>query len=140
MTHMLGKRSIGMSLKKLRLDYLDLYLNHFPNFGLVAVEEHVNLGLTKSIAVSNFSIPQIERTCKIAKHKLVPDQVLLRNLLQRGNIVIPKSVSPDRIRSNIQVVVLPAVKVVMAEMMLVVMILLVIVSAVQGYYGLLAEK
>lgn len=39
-----------------------------------------------------------------------------------------------------QVVVLPAVKVVMAAMMLVVMILLVIVSAVQGYYGLLAEK
>lgn len=35
---------------------------------------------------------------------------------------------------------LPAVKVVMAAMMLVVMILLVIVSAVQGYYGLLAEK
>lgn len=39
-----------------------------------------------------------------------------------------------------QVVLLPAVKVVMAAMMLVVMILLVIVSAVQGYYGLLAEK
>lgn len=200
MIHMepkLVKRSIEMSLKKLQLSYLDLYLVHFPvplvyegddekvfpvteaggwkaaeKTDLIgtwkAMEELVDLGLTKSIGVSNFSISQIERICKIAKHKPVTNQVechvywpqkelfdackkqgvtitayapigspgrperlkgkdepvaledpvitkiakkykkspahvLLRNLLQRGIIVIPKSVTPDRIRSNIQV-------------------------------------
>ncbi|XP_078341935.1 aldose reductase-related protein 2-like [Crassostrea virginica] len=200
MIHMepkLVKHSIDISLKNLQLDYLDLYLIHFPipleydgndentlpqtesggwkaaeKFDLLgtwkAMEELVDLKLTRSIGVSNFSISQVERICKVAKHKPVtnqvechiywpqkdmfealeklgvtitayapigspgrpqflkgnddqialedpviqrlskkygktPAQVLLRNLLQRGIIVIPKSVTPERIRSNIQV-------------------------------------
>lgn len=193
----LVKRSIEMSLKKLQLDYVDLYLIHFPvaldydgnDENIIpltedgkwktaeksdlletwkAMEELVDLGLTKSIGVSNFNISQVERICKIAKHKPVtnqvechiywpqnelfeackklgltitsyasfgspgrpgeyketeelkvmedpiiqkiakkygktPAQVLLRNLLQREMIVIPKSVSPERILSNIKV-------------------------------------
>lgn len=35
------------------------------------------------------------------KHGVSPAQVVLRWHLQRGHIVIPKSISPDRIRSNI---------------------------------------
>uniref|UniRef100_K1PVE5 Aldo-keto reductase family 1 member B10 n=1 Tax=Magallana gigas TaxID=29159 RepID=K1PVE5_MAGGI len=200
MIHMeptLVKRSIELSLKKLQLDFVDLYLIHFPvalsydgddentfprtedgkwkiaeKSDLLetwkAMEELVDLGLTKSLGVSNFSISQVERICKIAKHKPVtnqvechiywpqnelfeackklgvtitayapigspgrpdrikkeddpiameepiiqkiakkygktPAQVLLRNLLQRGMIVIPKSVTPERIQSNIKV-------------------------------------
>ncbi|XP_061187906.1 aldose reductase-related protein 2-like [Saccostrea echinata] len=200
MIHMdpkLVKRSLEISLKKLQLSYLDLYLVHFPiplaydgndnnvfpqtetggwkaadKWDLLgtwkAMEELVDLGLTKSIGVSNFSISQIERICKVAKHKPVtnqvechiycqqkelfdgckklgvtltayspigspgrpghlkkadepvaledpliqkiakkygktPAQILLRNLIQRGIIVIPKSVTPERIRSNFQV-------------------------------------
>nr|XP_022301255.1 aldose reductase-related protein 2-like [Crassostrea virginica] len=200
MIHMepkLVKHSIDISLKNLQLDYLDLYLIHFPipleyagndentfpqtesggwkaaeKFDLLgtwkAMEERVDLKLTRSIGVFNFSISQVERICKVAKHKPVtnqvechiywpqkdmfealeklgvtitayapigspgrpqilkgsddqialedpviqrlskkygktPAQVLLRNLLQRGMIVIPKSVTPERIRSNIQV-------------------------------------
>ncbi|XP_078341936.1 aldose reductase-related protein 2-like [Crassostrea virginica] len=171
MIHMepkLVKHSIDISLKNLQLDYLDLYLIHFP-VPFEAMEELMDLKLTRSIGVSNFSISQVERICKVAKYKPVtnqvechiywpqkdmfealeklgvtitayapigspgrpqilkgnddqivlledpviqrlsqkygktPAQVLLRNLLQRGIIVIPKSVTPERIRSNIQV-------------------------------------
>ncbi|XP_062603869.1 aldose reductase-related protein 2-like, partial [Saccostrea cucullata] len=107
MIHMdpkLVKRSIEISLKKLQLSYLDLYLIHFPiplvydgndnnvfplneaggwkaadKWDLLgtwkAMEELVDLGLTKSIGVSNFGISQIERICKVAKHKPVTNQV-----------------------------------------------------------------
>ncbi|HEY1095242.1 MAG TPA: aldo/keto reductase, partial [Glycomyces sp.] len=36
-------------------------------------------------------------------HGRTPAQVVLRWNLQRGNVVIPKSVTPDRIRENWQV-------------------------------------
>jgi alcohol dehydrogenase (NADP+)/aldehyde reductase len=42
-----------------------------------AMEELVDLNLTKSIGVSNFSISQIERICEVAKHKPVTNQVRL---------------------------------------------------------------
>ena len=39
------------------------------------MEELVDLKLTRSIGVSNFSISQVERICKVAKHKPVTNQV-----------------------------------------------------------------
>ena len=39
------------------------------------MEELVDLKLTRSIGVSNFSISQVERICKVAKYKPVTNQV-----------------------------------------------------------------
>ncbi|XP_061186716.1 aldo-keto reductase family 1 member B7-like [Saccostrea echinata] len=199
-THMdpsLVKRSLEMSLKNLKLSYVDLYLVHLPcqlvydgddnnlfpqdengclkadpKSDLIAtwkaMEHLVDLGLTKSIGVSNFLLSQVERICSFAKHKPVvnqvechiyfqqkklyecckklgvvltaysplgspkrmeglikandpvpledpliveiakeygktPAQILIRNLMQREIVVIPKSVHPERIRSNFDV-------------------------------------
>ena len=37
------------------------------------------------------------------RHGVTPAQIVLRWHVQQGHIVIPKSVSPDRIRSNLDV-------------------------------------
>lgn len=36
-------------------------------------------------------------------HRVAAAQVVLRRHLQTGNVVIPKSVTPDRIRQNLDV-------------------------------------
>uniref|UniRef100_A0A0K0EZD2 Alcohol dehydrogenase [NADP(+)] (inferred by orthology to a human protein) n=1 Tax=Strongyloides venezuelensis TaxID=75913 RepID=A0A0K0EZD2_STRVS len=79
------------SLRRLQLEYVDLYLVHFPTCfnqagtafdktvkvedtwrGMEAVYEK---GLTKSIGISNFSNEQIERIMKIAKVPIHNSQV-----------------------------------------------------------------
>jgi len=185
-------------LESLQLSYVDLYLIHsscalkkvegvkFPIENGLAVGDNVDyletwkgmedvykLGLTKSIGLSNFSMPQIQRVydnavvkphnlqlachaywpqnelydmCKklniimtaygpigspgdrsgsalktpdnfnrpklledevvkevAARYRKTPAQVLLRWLIQRGIAVIPKSVTPERIRENFDV-------------------------------------
>ena len=58
--------ALRRSLAKLRLDYVDMYLVHWPNNGFSSpkvpmhvlwprMERLVELGLTKSIGVSNFN-------------------------------------------------------------------------------------
>lgn len=179
------------SLEALQLDYIDLYLIHFPvaakrsddDYGFFpmkdglfdgadvdpvdtwrALENLVDQGLVKSIGISNFNSEQIKRVydsarikpavlqiechaylpqfelhdlCKKLKIALTayspigapgqtrekeyqlisdpalkplcekygksPAQVLLRYLIQRGIIVIPKSTNPKRLEENIQV-------------------------------------
>uniref|UniRef100_A0A672SVH6 Aldose reductase-like n=1 Tax=Sinocyclocheilus grahami TaxID=75366 RepID=A0A672SVH6_SINGR len=49
------------TLSDLKLDYVDLYLMHFPMGTKVAMEELVDAGLVKAIGVSNFNRDQIER-------------------------------------------------------------------------------
>ncbi|RXG73306.1 Alcohol dehydrogenase [NADP(+)] A [Armadillidium vulgare] len=187
---------LTLSLEKLKLDYLDLYLIHHP-FGFEckedlktidrtpnndvylfdtdlegiwrAMEKEVEAGRIKSLGLSNFNSKQIERIRKIAKypptvlqieihayfqqrplvefcqkrgivvvaygplgapqytqtqdgkstlppllenptvlnlskrHGKSPGQILLRFLLQRNIIVIPKSVKPERINNNFKI-------------------------------------
>ncbi|XP_052012881.1 aldo-keto reductase family 1 member C21 isoform X3 [Apodemus sylvaticus] len=55
----LVRSSLEQSLKKLQLDYVDLYLIHFP-MALKAMEKCKDAGLAKSIGVSNFNRRQLE--------------------------------------------------------------------------------
>ncbi|XP_065795778.1 aldo-keto reductase family 1 member B10-like isoform X3 [Muntiacus reevesi] len=126
----LVRESCQKTLKDLRLDYLDLYLIHFPqaiqpgeDFILKndkgniiiskatfldtweAMEELVDEGLVKNIGISNFNHFQIERLLNKPglKYKPVMNQVLIRFHIQRHVIVIPKSVTLARIAENFQV-------------------------------------
>lgn len=166
-TRLLGRQEavdgIKMSLDKLKLDYLDLFLIHWP---CPALDRYVDawqglidardMGLVHSIGVSNFlpehigriveatgEVPVVnqiethpefqqravrtfheehqiqlesysplgsgavldnETIGKIAEaHGKSPAQVIIRWHLQEGLVVIPKSVTPERIRDNLDV-------------------------------------
>lgn len=146
------------SLKRLKLDYLDLYLVHWPVAGLRleswrALERLAADGRVRAIGVSNFLVPHLRELTKSAKvlpainqieltpflqraptvalcrelgitleayspltrgqrlnHPVVvelaqaaarsPAQVLLRWGIQKGFVVLPKSVQPARIAEN----------------------------------------
>lgn len=151
-------RAFEKSLARLGLDYLDMYMVHWPVQGLYketyrAVEALYRQGRVKVIGVSNFSArllreldaemefgPMVDQLqyhplyrrhaeeaycresgillqawkplargalsgdeglCAIAgAHGKSPEQVLLRWGLQRGLGLIPKTVSPERLRVN----------------------------------------
>lgn len=68
------------SLARLKLDYVDLYLVHWPTPGLVtrtwkAMEALYEDGRCKSIGVSNHSIPQLSAILRMAKVRPAVNQV-----------------------------------------------------------------
>lgn len=75
------KRSCQNSLKRLQIDYIDLYLIHWPNplAPMKAVmrtfDELVKDGQIRYIGVSNFSVRQLANAQKYTKHKIVTNQV-----------------------------------------------------------------
>ena len=149
------------SLRKMKLEYVDLYLIHWPEKGSQldiwrALERIKQEGRSRSIGVSNFApkhlkellvkdsehpvVNQIELSpflqqehiysfcqkenihltgyCPLARGERFTDpklcqlstetnksaaQLMIRWALQRGHTVIPKSVSPERIRENANV-------------------------------------
>lgn len=67
--------AIKTSLEKLKLDYLDLYLIHWPVSGKFietwrAMEEIQNAGLARAVGVSNFMIPHLNQL--LGSSELVP--------------------------------------------------------------------
>jgi 2,5-diketo-D-gluconate reductase A len=157
-------RAFDTSLRELRMDYVDLYLIHWP---VPSADRYVETwralerirgeGRARSIGVSNFQVPHLSRLLDetdtvpavnqielhpwlqqaelrdfharhgivteawsplarggkllrdpvlgrlAAKHGTTPAQVVLAWQLALGNVVIPKSVTPARIRENIDV-------------------------------------
>ncbi|KAL7712350.1 Aldose reductase [Entamoeba marina] len=97
------------SLKKLHLDYLDLYLIHWPvtlakgtqwpltrkeQFDDIPLEQTwremeklVEDGLVKSIGISNFTIPQMNELFKFCKIKPVVNQVEFSPYLQQPKLM-----------------------------------------------------
>lgn len=157
-------RAFDTSLEKLGLDYLDLYLIHWPlpSRGKYidtykAFEKLYTDGRIKAIGVSNFYPEYLEQLIEATsvipavnqielhphlqqhatreyhaqqgiateawsplgsgkgllevpaivaiaqKHNRTPAQIVLRWHIQLGNVVIPKSVTPSRIKENIDV-------------------------------------
>ncbi|RFA09853.1 oxidoreductase [Subtercola boreus] len=158
-----ARRSFDESLDRLGLDYVDLFLIHWPapkqNLYVEtwrALERIQADGLARSIGVSNFHTHHLDRLAAetgvvpsvnqvelhpwlpqadlrayhdahgilteawsplargrvlgnpvldgiAAKHGVSPAQVVIRWHVQLGNVVIPKSITPSRIASNIDV-------------------------------------
>jgi 2,5-diketo-D-gluconate reductase A len=156
-------RAFDESLGKLRMDFVDLYLIHWPTPARdlyletwTALEKLLASGRTRAIGVSNFqpehlrrllvesdvvpAVNQIELHPQLQqrelrefhaqhgivteswsplargalldhpvlaavarKHGRTPAQVILRWQVQLGNVVIPRSVTPARIRENMAI-------------------------------------
>ncbi len=73
-----AKRAFEASLKKMGLDYIDLYLIHLPqgdvNSSWTAMEELYREGKVRAIGVSNFNMDQIQNLLKhiLKRHSVVP--------------------------------------------------------------------
>ncbi|SCK06260.1 Aldo/keto reductase [Streptomyces sp. WMMB 714] len=159
-----ARHAFEVSLAKLGLEYVDLYLIHWPLPARDlyvetwrALEKIYELGRAKAVGVSNFHTPHLRRliaetdvvpavnqielhpklqqeqlrtfhadagiateawsplgrnngvldddavTGVARKHGRTPAQVVLRWHLQLGDVVIPKSVTPARMRENLDV-------------------------------------
>ena len=95
----IAKKSFYESLKKLKIDYVDQYLIHAPNFTdgdkwkkinanvWKAFEELYEDGLVKSIGVSNFLVLHLEELLKTAKILPTINQIELHPRWQQKELV-----------------------------------------------------
>lgn len=83
------------SLKRLQIDYIDLYLIHVPNKNLAPIMEGMNelveRTLTRYIGVSNFSVNEMREAQRNSENKIIANQVEY-NLLTRNNAREQKNV------------------------------------------------
>jgi diketogulonate reductase-like aldo/keto reductase len=82
------RRSLDNSLKRLGLDYVDLYMIHSPSQDIPLSEtmpvfdQLKEEGLIKNIGVSNFTVEKLEEAIKYTKNPIVSNQIEY-NLLTR---------------------------------------------------------
>jgi len=94
------------SLRRLRLDYVDLYLVHWPQGGATwawpGMEQARARGHTRSIGVSNFDVEELAQVMAVATSKPVVNQIQLSPFNQRRALVdegrrlglLPEAYSP----------------------------------------------
>ena len=98
-----AKAAIDRSLQNLKVDYLDLYLIHWPNpvdmrdhwaeanaESWRAMEEAVQAGKIRAIGVSNFRKRHLDELLKTAEIKPVVNQIMLN----------PSDLQPDVVKVN----------------------------------------
>jgi diketogulonate reductase-like aldo/keto reductase len=78
------------SLRRLRTDYVDLYLVHTPNDSVPipetmrAMDDLIDAKMTRFIGVSNFSVERMEKAQQASRYKIVANQIEY-NLLTRNS-------------------------------------------------------
>ena len=106
-----AKKAFENSLKKLGLEYLDLYLLHQPmgNYygAWKALEELYKEGRIRAIGVCNFYPHVLADLCETVEVLPMVDQVELHPFfrwnVQRGVVVIPKSTHRNRMEQNFDI-------------------------------------
>lgn len=81
-------RAVEGSLKRIKTDYLDLYLIHNPNDEIPmsetfrALNKLIDEKIVRNIGVSNFAVTRLATAQKLSEHKIVVNQVHF-NLVSR---------------------------------------------------------
>jgi diketogulonate reductase-like aldo/keto reductase len=100
-------KSCKQSLKRLKTDYLDLYLLHWPSGSnaigetMQAMEKLVSDGLIRHIGVSNFDVMELMEAEKALRNERIACNQVLHHLGYRG---IEKSILPYCAKQEIAVV------------------------------------
>lgn len=83
--------SLEDSLRKLQLDYVDLIYIHssknpYPMEEYMAgLNDAVDKGIAKGLAVSNFNMEELKKAQKLSKHPILANQMLY-NILERSDV------------------------------------------------------